>query len=391
MRYYCLLFFFIIPFFFSCKRPVLINQDDLGKADDTVFADYEKLLEPDKDILVDSMFFIKLQTTSKCLIGDIDELFFIDNTIVVVDKEISKAVFLFDMKGNFKGQVSRLGNGRNEYLKIHDVCITPEGHIAIYDIRKDKIMYFDTKGKFVKEQKLSFRFSEFDFIDSTSMVFNIIGKGNKKIYNDHTYVVTDSKLKELYFFGDDIQTESFTYRKSHGLYSYNNNVYCTINLGSIVYQVGRDSLRSAYQIDIPDNVTSYPFESDDEFFEQRNKHSFFGDYFVELKDYTVVGYRTAYKGLQFFIYEHDTKRTTLLTRKQMRNPILLFLSHPCTMYKDNIIVTVEPSSMICSYKDKIYEAYSTAYPQIVELYDGLSVDSNPVLFFYDINLKNENK
>lgn len=385
----CSLFFFIAFSVLSCKQQVEINYKDLSGAD-IIIADYDKSTEIDKDILIDSISFIKLQTTPKSLIGEIDDIFFLDNTIVVVDKEISKAVLLFDMNGQFKGQVSRLGNGRHEYLKLHDVCVTPDGLIAIYDILKDKILYFDNKGHFEKEQNISFRFSEFAFVDSTNIIFNIIGSDRKKKYNDHTYVVTDSKLKELYFFGDDIQTESFTYRKNHGLYSYGNNTYCTINLGTTVYQVEKDSLRSAYIIDIPDNVTNYSFESDKEFFDLRNKHSFFGDNFLELKDYTIIGYRVPRKGNQFFVYDHETKKTTLLTRKQMQNPLLLFLTSPITVYKENVIVQYESSSSLCTYKEMIYKELSEDYPQLKDLYDGLTVDSNPVLFFYNINLKNEN-
>lgn len=390
-RFHLFFFFnFILFSFLSCKGQVCIDYEHLSGAEN-INADYEKSTEVDKDILIDDISFIKLQTTSKCLIGEIDDIFFIDNTIVVVDKEISKAVFLFDMKGNFKGQVSRLGNGRQEYLKLHDVSVTPDGLIAIYDILKDKIMFFDNKGRYKKEQNMSFRFSEFDYVDSTHMVFNIIGRDRKKIYDNHTYVVTDSKLRELYFFGDDVQTESFTYRKNHGLYLYGTNVYCTINLGTTIYQVGKDSLTAKYNVNIPDNVTDYSFESDKEFFDLRNKHSFFGDDFIELKDYTVIGYRVPIKGKQFFVYDHETKQTTLLTRKQMQNPLLLFLNSPSTVYKDNIIVQYESSSSLCTYKEMIYKEFSADFPQLEELYDGLTVDSNPVLFFYNINLKNENR
>ena len=116
----CSLFFFIAFSVLSCKQQVEINYKDLSGAD-IIIADYDKSTEIDKDILIDSISFIKLQTTPKSLIGEIDDIFFLDNTIVVVDKEISKAVLLFDMNGQFKGQVSRLGNGRHEYLKLHDV------------------------------------------------------------------------------------------------------------------------------------------------------------------------------------------------------------------------------------------------------------------------------
>jgi len=387
----CSFFFLLVFSVLSCKQQV-VDYESLSGAE-IINVDYDKTKtnEDSKDMLFDSISFIKLQTTSKCLIGDIDDLFFIDNTIVVVDKEISKSVFLFDMKGNFKGQVSRLGNGRQEYLNLHDVIITPDGLIAIYDILKDKIMYFDSKGRYKKEQKMSFRFSEFGFIDSTNMVFNIIGSDRNRIYREHTFVVTDSRLKELYFFGNNIQTESFTYRKNHGLYSYGNSTYCTINLGTTIYQVGKDSLKAVYKIDIPDNVTDYSFESDKEFFDLRNKHSFFGDDFLELKDYTVIGYRVPMMGRQFFVYDHETKNTTLLTRNQMQNPLLLFLNSPSAVYKDNVIVQYISSSSLCTYKERIYEELSDDYPQLKELYDGLTVDSNPVLFFYNINLKNEDK
>ena len=72
--------------------------------------------------LLDSVYYVRLETKSNSLIGEIDELLFCDTTIIVVEKVKRQSVLLFSNKGKFLRKIGKNGKGAGEYLSIIDVC-----------------------------------------------------------------------------------------------------------------------------------------------------------------------------------------------------------------------------------------------------------------------------
>ena len=77
-------------------------------------------LDTEKKISFSSVFksykLIPLETSENCLIGRIDELKVFDDTLYVLDRNIAKALFVFDNKGRFIRKIGRLGKGPGEYI-----------------------------------------------------------------------------------------------------------------------------------------------------------------------------------------------------------------------------------------------------------------------------------
>jgi hypothetical protein len=95
--------------------------------------------------------FIKLQTTDDNLIGGINNLFFFDNRIVVVDKK-EHQVLIFDDEGNFKNSIKRRGQGPGEYVSMSTVLFDPkEGNIIVHDARLFKMLFFSMEGRLIRE------------------------------------------------------------------------------------------------------------------------------------------------------------------------------------------------------------------------------------------------
>ncbi len=135
------------------------------------------------------------------LIGNIDRLLFVDNSIVVVDRHIAKAVYVFDMNGRFERQISHIGNGPKEYLAINCIFITSDNKIAIVDNMKGRTMFFDKNGRYLKSEKNDIRGSEVDSYFSISDP----KYGELKLIYDHrthecTSVSNDSYDPLLSFF-----------------------------------------------------------------------------------------------------------------------------------------------------------------------------------------------
>jgi len=87
---------------------------------------------------------IILETTQQSLIGAISKAIITPEYIIVLDKSIAKALFLFKKDGTFLHKFGRVGNGSGEYSRISDFCydettgtiymFTQRGRINLYNI-----------------------------------------------------------------------------------------------------------------------------------------------------------------------------------------------------------------------------------------------------------------
>ena len=114
-----ILFCIIIPFLFSCKKEK--EKSVTTEKDQSEVSLLAPSLENVKEIklnphgkgyfydeLIDSVSFVKLETTDENLIGHINYLLFTKDNIIAVDRGNSKTVTVYDKQGRFLKKVSRL-------------------------------------------------------------------------------------------------------------------------------------------------------------------------------------------------------------------------------------------------------------------------------------------
>lgn len=116
---------------------------NLGQSDDTCFLDKE----------VANMRLIPLETNDGCLIGRISDLFIVGDSIVVVDRDNAKQIYLFNIDGKFLRKIGRYGTGPEEYFSLSCVSATPE-HISVLDNPLAKHMTYDYSGNVVSSESL---------------------------------------------------------------------------------------------------------------------------------------------------------------------------------------------------------------------------------------------
>ncbi|MBD5179331.1 MAG: 6-bladed beta-propeller [Bacteroidales bacterium] len=111
---------------------------NLDQSDDTCFLDKE----------VANMRLIPLETTDDCLIGRISDLFIVDDTIVVIDGEKSKQIYLYGLDGKLINKFGKVGAGPGEYLTITHA--TPDSNgISILDCFTGRQNSYDFSGKLI--------------------------------------------------------------------------------------------------------------------------------------------------------------------------------------------------------------------------------------------------
>ena len=102
------------------------------------------------DAFVDSVKFVKLETTDECLIGRISTVFVTDGKIIVPHGRTGE-VYIFDDRGKYLSKISRMGKGPQEYAGINSAMFDPKtNQIIIFSLNDSKLLVYDLDGKFVR-------------------------------------------------------------------------------------------------------------------------------------------------------------------------------------------------------------------------------------------------
>ena len=176
------------------------------------------------DEMLDSVFYVKLETTDSCLIGRIDRLLFADNRIVVVEKTQRNSLLLFSMDGKFISQVGQSGQGPEEYIAIRDVAVDYENkHVIVLDDHGKKMLYYDLNGNYLKSQRLIYWPYKFAVLTDGNILFE-----QRRNVNSHIPPICDNILLFAEYTSLNItgKTLSYTYRDKYK----NNELQSNTNL-----------------------------------------------------------------------------------------------------------------------------------------------------------------
>ena len=131
---------------------LLIIGCTTGHQEDTSFTVIDVDLDnPDRDTLyyseiVDSVTYIELESSDEAMIGRIADLDYNGNEIVVLDDKTG-LVKLFGKDGHFISQIGARGQGPEEYTRAKNVDVK-DSVIAVFDIALNKVLLYETNGKF---------------------------------------------------------------------------------------------------------------------------------------------------------------------------------------------------------------------------------------------------
>lgn len=369
----------------SCDNTKQIPCDADYSEVDTIYYNYKEGKDISRDSVFSKITFLPLETREDNLIGMTDKVIIGDSTIIIVDKYIAKSVFMFDYCGDYIGRISNNGNGRNEYLEISDVCQRPDKSIAIFDELRGNILVYDERGNYIETIKSELFANAMEFIDEELMAFDIYNRYSAKMapYGGASFVIRDKEMNNKYFFGTNNKLDNCNYSRYYNLYSFGGNVYCNVNFEDYIFQLSSDSVKAKYRIEYgPENVNRYPYQTKEELYSLQKQYPFFEGEFVELKDYTYLMFRG--EDGNELIYNHSTKETIALS-SGFNNPMIVFFRRPMARYKDNTLVCALTASELLVHRSMLSEA-SIQKETVDRLFSAIDIDSNPVLFFFEVVL-----
>lgn len=122
--------------------------------------------------VVDSIKYTVLESTPGSLLGGIDKLLYARGNLYVLDRRVTKAIFVFNKDGKFLLRIQRRGRGPGEYLEPDDILVDPSnGRIVILDRNQAKLINFDHEGVYERETSLPFHPHSFARLTETRYAF----------------------------------------------------------------------------------------------------------------------------------------------------------------------------------------------------------------------------
>ncbi len=139
-----------------CKniRTVDFNPQKLNFSDDTLIKDIK---------------YIKLESSTDCIIGDIDRIIYKDSKFYIFDRMITKSIFVFRYDGKYLFKISKYGRGPSEYNMPLNFDIDKNGNIYIGDIQK-QIFKYDSLGNYKTKYRTNYYFEEFCLINKEKLL-----------------------------------------------------------------------------------------------------------------------------------------------------------------------------------------------------------------------------
>lgn len=192
--------------------------------------------------LIKNINYIFLETSDDCLIGSIDKILYSNDKIFIFDKSISKALFVFSLKGKFLFKIQNIGRGPGEFVEPYDFDIDRNINekVHIYDNFTQKIITYQIPELKFEENKVKFRFENFSFIDKNQFLFHSVLNPKKNrtllgVYNlkknQENEILAARNLK------DDFEIIRYS---THSLYNSNQVMYFHPRFSNYVLKIYPD-------------------------------------------------------------------------------------------------------------------------------------------------------
>ena len=207
--------------------------------------------------IVDSLSYIKLATDTSNLIGVIDKIIPLQDRILIVDKDITQTIYIFDKSGRFIRKINKKGRGPGEYLSLNDVAVDVSNkRLIVHDDIAQKISIFTYEGEFIEKIGLDFITTSIAYLGNNKLacycdyisnpIYSIRSKSPNLILFDLQTRKTQSKL----FFNNTINRLGITGLINNLSCTYSNDtVHLIMPLNDTVYSICNNKIQPEYYVD----------------------------------------------------------------------------------------------------------------------------------------------
>lgn len=243
------LFFILLLSIFSCKQPNnlgLFNKRNVSnlKIINIDSLEYQQRYNIDK--YIEKVVHIKLENNNS-FVGSYDKIIKKGDSIFIADYKFAKAVFCFNIKGEFLFKISHLGGGPNEYKDITDFIVDSKNNrIGILDPARNIIKLYSMSNQnyiksltFLDKQTIASRIefnnnqyfvtrnNECTYTDFNCYNFSVFDFSGNLVYEDlpiNIYLKNYTFNKPRYF-STNLNSTYYNSVFNDTIYSYNKNIF----------------------------------------------------------------------------------------------------------------------------------------------------------------------
>lgn len=401
----CLFLLFLLSL--TSWREYTAQENDIV----TVNAEFTDRMEIRMSEFIESIEFTPLETDPYYLVSTIRKIectpdrYYIGTTMM---GDMSK-ILIFDKTGKYLHQVTRIGEGPDEFPYISDFCINQEGNLFITS--RFKNLTLDPDGK------------EVIAIEPTPTYANLIGQTKDKMYlytkgrtlrhaqdgSTHELLTAIDLLtkKEQRFF---LPSEDLMNRvRGTGLTNHfsvcDERVYFTYPYCDTIFDISKNQLKPAFYIDFgkrkrPKEIYKDWEDTSEKITEIRRHGGIWNIWSFHIgKNYLFFEFNDYRYEFYIVLYNRNTNQTkmgnVLIDDLYFKDAKLIFTEsfEPDFQAEDGkLLWTIEPSYLLETYeayKKRVsaadWQTFQAKHPSLVSLCDNLKEDDNPVLL--TINLK----
>lgn len=251
---------------------------------------------------VEKISLVKLESDQDFLIGSISQVVFSEDQIVILDSEVTQAVFVFDHKGRKRFTIKNKGEGPGKYRSATNIMIKNK-HLVLFDKLGGKfLLYNNSNGKYLSEFKIMG--SVVSMAEKNNYLYgfaNNIDNRNIKVFD-----MEGNKLKE-YFPTPGFLRNKRNFVMKKNLSSNKEELLLMNAFNNNIYTLQPDSITIKYKVrfgkyEIPESVLrSVTNKTINEVINDFSKEYAFGiDYLLDTDDF--LSFCFIYKGTHFTLY-----------------------------------------------------------------------------------------
>ncbi|WP_147677878.1 6-bladed beta-propeller [Algibacter pacificus] len=344
--------------------------------------------------LIDTCYTVILETTENNLIGKVDEIKIHHDNIYILDKNISKSVFVFDIEGKFIRKIGQKGKGPGEYIRPDGFEIDKKNkELLIPNTAIRKILRYDFEGNFLGDIDIKVAFLDFKILDNGNFVLLAGDEANTHL--------NELKRKELYITKRNFEIiqygpsrsyfKNVKYAPEANLMSQNNKISYAYKLSDTLLVLDNNELTASYKLDFGKhsiNKKKLQATNTGEFFngilKQMNKSAYFLGNHFQTKDYIYFSYLYKEKSLRCF---YNKNQSILLEGASINDTSDNFLFYPFrSAYNDYFIASANISNIL-DVEKRLKTNDELAYKSYLKLFKSegelkFKDSDNPILVFY---------
>ncbi|WP_221659772.1 6-bladed beta-propeller [Bacteroides salyersiae] len=349
--------------------------------------------------LVDTIYGVKLETTDESIIGTVDKIRIKNKCIYILDRYKTRSLRIFDLTGKYLLSVGRNGNGPGEYVEPTDFSVDQNG-ITVYDQFQAKFLYYNLKGKFLREKRLPFTFVQFYQYSSNSYIMYGLDADNYHLKDllDYSIWKCDSTFRIDRFGMYRKKDEYISILSNTALNEFSNKLYFHDARKDTIYSVDSTGvLRYDYIVDFGRKtppLSMFMVKNDKEYMQNRNvdERYVFGHNFAVTPHYFYYNFSM---GSLLFHLIYSKKTGQVYSAPRIINDVnYLFPFTNILTAEGDTLIGYSDAMSICDYYKKIPK---DKWTQIKNQYgvvlanegraakvfgESLRAEDNPVIIFY---------